>query len=92
MGSMLPEYSILCSKQCTEVRHCEARSNLLNLRMQKGGWVYIITNKHHTVLYTGVSSNLVARIQEHKSKVYPSSFTSRYNVDKLIYYCLYDTI
>ena len=60
--------------------------------MQKGGWVYILTNQHHTVLYTGVTSNLVGRMLDHLNKTYSPSFSSRYNVDKLIYYCLYDTI
>ena len=58
----------------------------------KGGFVYIITNKHHTVLYTGVTSNLVARIQEHKEKKYPKSFSARYNTDKLVYYFFFPTI
>ncbi len=60
--------------------------------MQKGGWVYILTNKHHTVLYTGVTSDLVGRMQEHRSKFYSSSFTARYNVSKLVYYFLFETI
>ncbi|HRP57663.1 GIY-YIG nuclease family protein [Agriterribacter sp.] len=58
----------------------------------KGGFVYIITNKHHTVLYTGVTSNLAARIRQHKEKKYPKSFSARYNTDKLIYYCFFPTI
>lgn len=60
--------------------------------MQKGGWVYILTNKYHSVLYTGVTSDLIGRMQEHRSKFYPSSFTARYNIDKLVYYCLYHSI
>jgi putative endonuclease len=60
--------------------------------MQKGGWVYILSNKHHTVLYTGVTSDLIARIQDHKAKMYASSFTARYNVEKLVYYQLYGSI
>jgi len=48
--------------------------------MQKGSWVYVLTNKNHTVLYTGVTSNLVARIQEHIDKIHISSFAARYNV------------
>jgi putative endonuclease len=60
--------------------------------MQKGGWVYILTNKHHTVLYTGVTSNLPARINEHLTKYYPFSFSAKYNADKLVYHKLYDTI
>tara|TARA_A100001015_G_C14533533_1_gene535089 strand:+ start:167 stop:469 length:303 start_codon:yes stop_codon:yes gene_type:complete len=60
--------------------------------MQKGGWKYILTNKHHAVLYTGVTSNLIGRMQDHRTKAYASSFTSRYNVDKLVYYHLYESI
>lgn len=58
----------------------------------KGGCVYITTNKTHSVLYVGVSSNLTARIWEHKNKVYPKSFTAKYNCDKLVYYCFYPAI
>jgi putative endonuclease len=47
--------------------------------------VYILTNKRNTVLYTGVTSNLMARIQEHREKLLPG-FTNRYNVSKLVYY------
>jgi putative endonuclease len=56
---------------------------------QKGGCVYIITNKLNTVLYTGVTSDIAGRIWEHKNKVYPKSFTARYNCDKLVYYYFY---
>ena len=60
--------------------------------MLSGGWVYILTNRHHTVLYTGVTSNLEARIEQHKQKLYPNSFTARYNVDKLVYFKFYHSI
>jgi len=46
--------------------------------------VYILTNQHHTVLYTGVTGYLLRRIQQHKEKQV-RGFTSRYNVDKLVY-------
>ena len=46
--------------------------------------VYILTNKRHTVLYTGFTGNLQQRVQQHKEKVQPG-FTKRYNVDKLVY-------
>src|SRR5687768_5462141 len=62
------------------------------LQMNKGGWVYILTNQRHTVLYVGVTSDLVVRIQEHRQKLFPRSFTARYNVEKLIYYRSYDRI
>jgi len=58
----------------------------------KGGCVYIMTNKMHSVLYVGVSSDLTARVWQHKNKVYPKSFTARYNCDKLVYYYFYPAI
>lgn len=48
-------------------------------------YVYITTNKNHTVLYTGVTNDLARRINEHKNKIY-KGFTSKYNVDELVYY------
>jgi putative endonuclease len=60
--------------------------------MTRGGTVYIMTNKNHTVLYTGVTSDLVSRVHQHISKFYNSSFTAKYNVNKLVYYCNYPTI
>ena len=54
--------------------------------MEKGGSVYIITNKHNTTLYTGVTSELFSIIIEHKEKLNPKSFTARYNCYKLVYF------
>ena len=54
--------------------------------MEKGGYVYIMTNHNNTVLYTGVTSRLKERIWEHKTNYYKTSFTSRYNVHKLVYF------
>ncbi len=54
--------------------------------MVRGGAVYIMTNQRHTVYYTGVTSDLQARVLEHRNKRYPGSFTARYNIDKLVYY------
>lgn len=54
--------------------------------MERGGYIYILTNKKHTVLYTGVTSNLANRLSEHRNGLYQKSFTSRYNVTKLVYY------
>jgi putative endonuclease len=59
---------------------------------QKGGCVYITTNKLHTVLYTGVTSDLLGRVWDHKNKTYPNSFTAKYNCDKLVYYFFYSRI
>ena len=54
--------------------------------MQYGGTVYLLTNRWNTVLYLGVTANLIARINEHKNKVHPKSFTAKYNCDKLVWY------
>lgn len=59
---------------------------------QQGGCVYILTNKIHTVLYVGVSSDLTGRVWDHKNKTYPKSFTAKYNCDKLVYYSFYPRI
>lgn len=48
-------------------------------------YVYIMTNAHNNVLYTGVTSDLERRCYEHKHKIY-KGFTKKYNVDKLIYF------
>ncbi len=47
---------------------------------------YIITNKPNGVLYIGVTDNIDERVKEHKLKVYPKSFTAKYNCDKLVYF------
>jgi putative endonuclease len=60
--------------------------------LQRRGYIYILTNKHKTVLYTGVTSNLRNRIFDHKEKKYVKSFTSRYNADILIYYERFQSI
>ena len=50
-------------------------------------YVYIITNDRRTVLYTGVSNNLEARIPEHYyNRGKHSTFTGKYNCYNLIYY------
>ena len=51
-----------------------------------------MTNKHNTVLYTGVTSDLISRVMEHFDKVHPKSFTARYNIYKLVYFENFDSI
>ena len=60
--------------------------------MERGGSVYIMTNKYHRVLYVGVTSDLVTRVQQHKQKLFPASFTAKYNCTKLVYYKSFSTI
>ena len=54
-------------------------------------YVYILTNKYHSVYYTGVTNDLDRRIQEHKSKLKPG-FIARYNATKLVYFEVIDDI
>lgn len=60
--------------------------------MERGGWVYIMTNKIYTTLYTGVTGDLITRIYQHKTKLYHNSFTSKYSVNKLVYYSGFKSI
>ncbi len=64
--------------------------------MYKPGYVYILTNAAKTMLYVGVTSNLPQRIWQHKQKMYPHSFTAKFNIHLLIYYeaytCMGDAI
>jgi len=54
-------------------------------------YVYILSNKNNNVIYIGVTNNLVKRVYEHKNK-FVKGFTSRYNVNKLVYYEIIDDI
>jgi putative endonuclease len=61
-------------------------------RMQNRQYfVYIITNQRNTVLYTGVTNDLNKRIFDHKNKTI-KGFTQKYNIDKLVYYEVFDNI
>jgi putative endonuclease len=56
-----------------------------NFVSEKNYYVYIMTNKYNTVLYTGVTNDLLRRVYQHREKLV-EGFTRRYNVTKLIYY------
>ena len=49
-------------------------------------YVYILTNKNHTVLYTGVTRDLIRRVYKHKNNADTKSFTAKYKVHKLVYF------
>ena len=58
----------------------------------KPGYVYILTTKNNTTLYVGVTAYLKERIIQHKEKYDKKLFTARYNLDKLVYYEVYQMI
>jgi len=59
--------------------------------MTKQYYIYILANKYNKVLYTGVTNDLEKRVYEHKNKLV-KGFTSRYNVDKLVYFEITENI
>jgi putative endonuclease len=60
-------------------------------KMRNHYYVYILTNISNTVVYTGVTNNLLRRITEHKSGL-NDGFTKKYNVKKLVYFELFEDI
>ena len=53
--------------------------------MSEQGYVYMMTNKHNTTLYIGVTNDLKRRVAEHKLHI-NKGFTDRYNIEKLVYF------
>ena len=53
--------------------------------MEKQYYIYILANRRNGTLYTGVTSNLIKRVWEHKEKAV-DGFTKRYDIDKLVYF------
>ena len=58
---------------------------------EKKGYIYMMMNKINTVIYTGVTSDLVKRVYEHKQKMV-EGFTKKYNINKLVYYEVFEGI
>jgi len=58
---------------------------------EKTYYVYILTNKRNTVFYTGIISGLEERVYQHKHKLL-KGFTSKYNINKLVYYEEYNDV
>ena len=57
----------------------------------KFGFVYILTNLSHRVLYTGVTSNLLSRVTEHKA-LRGSEFTTKYKITKLVFFQKFESV
>ncbi|OJW50131.1 MAG: hypothetical protein BGO67_02040 [Alphaproteobacteria bacterium 41-28] len=54
-------------------------------------YVYILANKKNGTLYTGVTSDLIKRVYQHKTKIY-GGFSAKYNVDRLVYFEIHGDI
>ena len=49
-------------------------------------YVYMMTNSHKNLLYTGITNDLIRRVYEHKHHLDKGSFTDKYNIEYLVYY------
>ncbi len=61
------------------------------MNFQTGGFVYIIASKMAGTLYTGVTSDLIKRVSQHRAKE-GSQFACKYDVYRLVYYREFDTM
>lgn len=59
--------------------------------IEKKGYIYILTNNTNKVLYTGITSNLVKRVYEHKNDLV-EGFTKKYRTHKLVYYEIFENV
>jgi putative endonuclease len=75
----------LAPRDCFDLQSRSRNDTQKGDAMAKHYYVYIMTNAHNTVLYTGVTNDLARRVYEHKNGI-GSAFTKRYNVHKLVYY------
>ena len=49
-------------------------------------YVYMMSNAHRNLLYTGITNDLARRVYEHKHHLDPDSYTAKYNIHKLVYF------
>ena len=59
--------------------------------MPASSFVYMLASKRNGTLYVGVTNDLARRITEHKAKLVPG-FTREYDVNRLVYFELFDTV
>jgi len=77
--------ALLESKKAQSVLLCHSFGLNLCIK-QNSAFVYLLTNKNHTVIYVGVTTDLRNRIIQHKTCRYKKAFTARYNVTELVYF------
>ncbi len=56
-----------------------------------GGYIYILTNRKHGALYTGVCADIAARMMQHRAGT-GSKFCAKWGIDKLVYVEMHDRI
>ncbi len=56
------------------------------------GYVYLLASRKNGTLYLGVTSDLVERVEQHKNKTNPKSFTAKYGVHTLVWFERFDSI
>lgn len=59
--------------------------------MERGGWVYVLTNKPRGVLYVGVTADIIRRVWQHRNGL-GSTFARKYGLDRLVRVEHYPTI
>ena len=67
------------------------KQSQMTTRMDRQYYIYMMTNKRNTVIYTGVTNDLKRRVYEHKEKL-AEGFTKKYNVTKLVYYEVFEDV
>jgi putative endonuclease len=69
----------------------ESRKIVKEAGMERQPCVYLLASKRNGTLYTGVTSNLVKRVWEHKNRVV-EGFTKKYRVHSLVWYEVHETM
>jgi putative endonuclease len=62
------------------------------MKREKYYYIYILINRHNTALYIGVTSSLEKRLSQHALKINKGCFTSKYSINKLVYFEVYGNI
>ncbi len=84
-------YEQACLRSNFFILQLKIKQSIINYMPYKQYYVYIMTNKNNTVLYTGVTNDLKKRIYEHREKL-TNGFTKKYNINKLVCYEIFDSV